>query len=164
MAVAYILLGTDLGDREKNLGAGRKAMEQAGLIITQASRIYESASWGFESNTLFLNQVVAVRTTDTPRQVLQTCLNIERKLGRIRSNTGAYTSRIIDLDILLFDEMQVDTQELTIPHPQLPNRLFALLPLAELAPDYVHPCGKTIAELVTNSPDSIQPTPLVSAV
>jgi 2-amino-4-hydroxy-6-hydroxymethyldihydropteridine diphosphokinase len=122
---------------------------QAGVIVVQ-SDCYESEPWGFEAATWFINQAVQIETRLTPEQLLHTIQDIEQQLGRVRTApSGVYTSRPIDIDILFYDNDVVHTPALTIPHPLLHRRHFALLPLCDIAPGYVHPLlHKTTADLL----------------
>lgn len=131
MAKVYLLLGTDLGNKETNLQEAVSLLEQKAGKVVQLSSVYESEAWGFESKTTFYNQAVCIETDLQPEQLLEVCLAIETELGRERTG-GGYQSRIIDIDILLYGTVRIETDHLTIPHPKLPNRLFALLPLVEI--------------------------------
>jgi len=136
---AYILLGSNLGDRQVNLS---NAMVQIALecgIITKRSLIYETEPWGFEGVPDFLNQIIIVQTRWQPLTLLIRLLEIEAQLGRVRNPEGNYISRTIDIDLLYFADQIIESSALTIPHPRLHLRNFALRPLAEISPDFVHP-------------------------
>jgi 2-amino-4-hydroxy-6-hydroxymethyldihydropteridine diphosphokinase len=155
MHKVYLLLGGNLGDR---IGTLKQASEhishKVGEIIS-SSKLYETAAWGKTDQPNFLNQVVEVRTPLTPEQVLQTINVIEVDLGRVRLEH--WGERIIDIDILFYDDLVLQTQRLTIPHPQLHLRKFTLLPLVEIAPNFVHPVtGKSITNLLQICPDSLE--------
>jgi 2-amino-4-hydroxy-6-hydroxymethyldihydropteridine diphosphokinase len=126
--------------------AKKKIMENIGSII-KFSSIYETAPWGFESEQNFLNQVLIVSTKLTPIKLLHQCLEIETDLGRIRQ-TGNYTSRTMDVDILFFNEEIVRTKQIVIPHERLHLRRFTLKPLVEIAPDFIHPVFKKSLSLL----------------
>lgn len=135
---SYISLGSNLGERMHNL---QKAVfllhEKAGDILA-ISRVYESPSWGFESHD-FLNICVALETLQSPKQLLETILQVERDLGRERSDSSTYQARLIDIDILYFGTEVLLTDTLTIPHPEISKRRFVLRPLADIAPQFYHP-------------------------
>lgn len=151
---AYLLTGGNLGNREENLAKARELInEQCGTIIT-ASSLYETAAWGKTDQPAFLNQALAVDTLLTARQLLRYILKLEKIMGRIREEK--YGPRSIDIDILFFNKEKHDYKFLTLPHPEMQNRRFALLPLAEIAPGIIHPIfKKTIAELLIDCPDEL---------
>lgn len=141
--LAYLSLGTNLGNKEENLRAAMKLIEeQIGDIVSQ-SALYTSEPWGFTSENSFLNNVVAVSTTMTPEKLLETTQRIELTLGRTRKSVnGQYTDRLIDIDILFYDQQVTDTPALTLPHPLLHRRIFVLEPLNQIAPTLTHPILK----------------------
>ncbi|NDK56649.1 2-amino-4-hydroxy-6-hydroxymethyldihydropteridine diphosphokinase [Pontibacter fetidus] len=151
----YLLLGGNLGNRTLYLQQARETIAAKVGTIVQASAIYETAAWGKTDQPSFLNQVLEVETILTPEQVLQTINQIEHDLGRERlEHWGA---RVIDIDILFYDDLVQQTQRLTIPHPQLHLRRFTLLPLHEIAPGLAHPVLKqNIAELLEVCPDRLE--------
>ncbi len=155
MPKLYLLLGGNLGDRIVYL---RQASESIGAQvggITAASKLYETAAWGKTDQPNFLNQVLEVQTEQPPEQVLQTINHIEQELGRVRQEH--WGARVIDIDILFYDQLVLQTQRLTIPHPQLHLRRFTLLPLAEIAPELMHPVlGKNIDQLLEDCPDELE--------
>ena len=143
----YILLGTNLGDREANLEAARQYIQDQVGTIMHASPIYATAAWGLLEQPDFLNQVVQIHTTQPPETLLQTLLYIEEQMGRIRR--VKWGERLIDLDILYYRNEVVDRPNLQVPHPGIAQRRFTLVPLADLAPDALHPTlGKTQTELL----------------
>ena len=142
MSKAFLLLGSNRGDRAATFKAAEVVMENAGIQIAQRSSLYETAPWGFEDDTPFLNQVLAVQTTLQPQELLTLLLAIEKDLGRTRSGQAGYSSRTIDLDILFFNDEVIATETLKVPHPRLHQRQFTLTPLAEIAPDLVHPVSQ----------------------
>lgn len=135
---AYLLTGSNIEPRAKYLQDARKIIvEQIGQIITY-SNIYESEPWGFSSKVNFLNQVLLVETEHEPEAVLEKILRIEKSLDRQRIK-GQYHSRTIDIDILYYEDVTLISNHLILPHPRLHERNFTLLPLVEIAPDFVHP-------------------------
>jgi 2-amino-4-hydroxy-6-hydroxymethyldihydropteridine diphosphokinase len=152
--MVFLLLGSNQGDRENLLRQARTQLEQlAGRIIRQSS-LYESAPWGFASPDWFLNQALALETGMEPLPLLAITQHIEAALGRRRTG-GDYTSRTMDIDILLYGDRIIERPELTVPHPRLHERLFALRPLHEIAPTLIHPYFKqSIASLITICTDT----------
>ena len=136
----YLGLGTNIGDRRLNL---TRAIELLSLALGKCiavSRFIETAPWGFESSNSFLNCAAAFETELQTTELLDTTESIERELGRtVKSQGGNYSDRIIDIDILLYGNETIETERLTVPHPLMHKRDFVLQPLAEIAPDVVHP-------------------------
>lgn len=152
MEEAILLLGGNLGNRELALEQAMKKIEEHVGEITAHSSIYESEAWGFEDKNLFLNQAIKVNTKLSPQQLLDKLLEIEKSLGRVR--TGELSARIIDLDILFYGNEQINTETLTIPHPRISQRLFTLLPLAQITTNKPLPILNTNAlELIKRCPD-----------
>ncbi len=149
MATAYLGLGTNIGNKKENLTRAIEALSLALGRYTALSSFMETAPWGFESDSPFLNCAVAFETELSPLQLLDTTERIERELGRTtKSIGGAYHDRIIDIDILLYGSEIVEATRLTIPHPLMHRRDFVLEPLAEIAPHAIHPTtGKSIEQL-----------------
>ncbi|WP_020527449.1 2-amino-4-hydroxy-6-hydroxymethyldihydropteridine diphosphokinase [Flexithrix dorotheae] len=157
MATVYILLGTNLGNREENLDqAMLKIKETIGQVL-QKSSVYETAAWGIEEQPAFYNQVLKVNTNLPPEVLLQKLLEIEVKMGRIRIKK--WFTRLIDIDILYYDQNLLESPDLTIPHKEIQNRKFTLIPLVEIAPDYIHPGYlKTNKELLNLCEDKLEVT------
>lgn len=129
--------------------------DDAGKVI-QLSSVYESEAWGFKADKKFLNQLILIETPLLPNELLARILRIEEKLGRKRNMNERYQSRLIDIDILYFNNAIIDLPELTIPHPRMHERRFAMAPLVEIAPQYVHPLlKKTNSELLATVEDSL---------
>lgn len=151
MKNVYILQGSNDGDRMKILEESLKSIEIKIGAVLKLSSIFESEPWGFDAKQWFLNRVVIVETNLEPIDVLNQLLIIESSFGRVRIKDGNYHSRTLDLDILLIDQLICSLPKLTIPHPQLHNRLFTLLPLSEIAPNYIHPIlQKSIQSLLSS--------------
>ena len=139
--ITYLSLGTNQGNKTENLqNAIDLIAEEVGSILKIAS-IYETASWGFDSDN-FYNTCIKVSTYLPPEQLIQKLLWIEKELGRVRKTSDSYADRLIDLDVLLFEDEIIFTQELIVPHPRMLDRKFALAPLAEIAKNVIHPIAK----------------------
>ena len=149
MTTVYLSLGTNIGNRNENLTRAIELLSLALGPYTALSSFIETAPWGFESKNGFLNCTVAYETELTPLELLDITEGIERELGRTTKSTGGkYHDRIIDIDILLYGNETVATERLTIPHPLMHLRDFVLEPLAQIAPDVLHPTiAKSIREL-----------------
>lgn len=149
MATVYFSLGSNLGDRKRYITAAAALLAQRVGEISALSAWYETAPWGFDSDRLFLNAAVAVQTELSPEAVLDRTQQIERELGRTQKSDGSYHDRTVDIDLLLYDDRIVRSARLTLPHPWMHLRAFVLDPLAEIAPDAVHPVfRKNIRQLV----------------
>jgi 2-amino-4-hydroxy-6-hydroxymethyldihydropteridine diphosphokinase len=154
MNKAYLLIGGNTGDRKVHLTKAAEAIGQTAGRILKQSGWYETAAWGKTDQPAFLNQCLLVETPLTAIELLEELLAIETRLGRIR--TEKYGPRTIDIDILLFNRMVYRSAELSVPHPELAHRRFALVPLKEIAPRYLHPVRqKTIARLLLDCKDPL---------
>jgi 2-amino-4-hydroxy-6-hydroxymethyldihydropteridine diphosphokinase len=154
MSVVYLLLGTNLGNKAENLSRAKKYIQQQNIKILKESGVYETSSWGFNHPETFYNQVIKIETDLLPEILLKEILNIEQLMGRIR-NAIQYEARIIDLDILFYDDKIIQSENLTIPHPLLHVRRFTLEPLCEIAPLLIHPVfNKTIQDLLNECEDT----------
>ena len=144
----YLGLGTNLGDKEANLHAALKQIKERIGIIVSLSSFYVSEPWGFESENFFVNAVCGVKTHLQPLQILKITQNIERELGRTHKTIdGIYCDRLIDIDILMYDNLVIKTPDLSIPHPLMCKRNFVIEPLIEIAPELIHPItGKKLKD------------------
>lgn len=138
--VLYLLLGANLDDRIKSFISATDLIANRIGPVVRASSLYETAPWGVLDQPAFLNQILEVETSLDPQAVLTLVLNIEKELGRVRHERWA--ARLIDIDILYYDDQVIAMEGLTIPHPRLHERRFTLAPLAEVAPEFVHPILK----------------------
>ena len=153
----FILLGSNLGDRQLLIYQACEMIEERCGRIVSKSRLYESEPWGFKSEHWFLNQVVVLDTEMSPDDLMDTLLAIEKELGRDRTTPHeGYVSRPMDLDILYWGkDLIVEKQHVIVPHPRLHKRRFTLLPLCDVAPDYVHPIlKKTNRQLLDECQDT----------
>ena len=142
----YIALGTNLGDKEKNLKEALIYLVQKGITVCKVSDFIETKPYGVTDQPDFLNAVAEVRTEKSPVELLQVLLQIEQEMGRKRIRR--WGERNIDLDLLLYDDQIIDLPTLKVPHLDMQNRDFVLRPLAQIAPNAVHPVlGKTIGQL-----------------
>ena len=153
MNKVYLLIGGNIGDRLANLNTAIDCIEKLCGKMLKASAIYETEAWGFKDQAAFLNQALLIETEMGAAQLMQTLLDVEKQLGRIRINPLG--PRTIDIDIIYFNEEIVDTEIVSIPHPRLAERNFVLMPLVEIAPNYIHPVfNKTNALLLKECGDS----------
>ena len=142
----FLALGSNLGDRLANLRAAVDGLEPEVSVLRQ-SKIYETPPWGFEDQRTFLNMVLQAETNLAPGKLLRFLKEIEVRLGREQS--FRWGPRLIDIDILFYDDLVLDTSSMVIPHPRIPERAFVLVPLADIAPDLIHPVEKkSIRELL----------------
>ncbi|NDV57551.1 2-amino-4-hydroxy-6-hydroxymethyldihydropteridine diphosphokinase [Bacteroides sp. 519] len=145
----YLSLGTNLGNKEENLrNAVDEINKRVGNVVS-LSAFYETEPWGFDSDNTFLNAALAVDTKLSPFELLAVTKKIEKQLGRTaKSINKSYADRIIDIDILLYNDLILNTNELVLPHPLMTQRSFVMEPLVEIAPDVIHPVLlKTMKEL-----------------
>lgn len=152
MDIAYLLTGSNQGDRESYLSEALDYIEKRCGKILRTSCIYETEPWGFTEQPAFLNQAIALETSIIPEELMQILLDIETEMGRIRN--VQYGPRIIDIDLLFYGERILNTPFLSVPHPAIQDRKFVLVPLAEIAPELNHPIlGKNISLLLKGCPD-----------
>jgi len=142
MAIAYLALGTNIGNKRRNMiTAAALLAERVGDVLA-LSGFYETEPWGFQSENTFLNAALQLETSLSPLELLKATQEIEIEMGRTQKSNGAYHDRIIDIDILLYEDLVLQTPELTLPHPLMHERLFVMEPLAEIAPNVIHPVFK----------------------
>ena len=150
----YLLIGGNVGNRLENMEKAAELIGAKAGEISKRSAMYETEAWGKSDQPAFLNQVLRVQTDLEPQALLETILDIEQEMGRMRQEK--YGPRTIDIDILLYNDMVLESDELSIPHPQLHMRRFALTPLAEIAASVIHPTfKKSIDELLLECPDKL---------
>jgi 2-amino-4-hydroxy-6-hydroxymethyldihydropteridine diphosphokinase len=136
----FLLLGSNKGDRKSNFSQSRKLLTKSGIAIKEQSSLYLSPPWGYIYQPYFLNQVIKVATSLPPQSLLDTCLEIENKMGRLRKQR--YGQRVIDIDLLYYNQEIIENPSLIVPHPRLHLRRFTLVPMTELSPDFIHPLLK----------------------
>lgn len=147
-------LGSNLNDRFAALSHALTLLKEEAGDIVAASSVWETEPWGFDADDQFLNMIVVLETGKQPRQLMQLFRSLEGRMGRKRSGGGRYESRIIDIDILLWQERVISMPGLEVPHPKLADRRFVLEPLYEVAPDAVHPVtGLTVKEMLAQCDD-----------
>jgi 2-amino-4-hydroxy-6-hydroxymethyldihydropteridine diphosphokinase len=153
MKKVFLGIGTNLGERGTNIKEAVTAIGKNIGTVLQCSSLYETEPWGFKSENQFLNMVLEVETELTPSGVLGAILMIEAFLGRSRDGKQ-YSSRVIDIDILLYEDMIIDEVSLKVPHPLMHERRFVLMPLCEIAAEVVHPVlKKSIGALLESCDD-----------
>ena len=154
MAEVYILLGGNVGDKSKIFKETKKLINDRIGLITKQSSVYATEPWGFVSD-LFWNQAIIAETTLDPFEILQQSQAIEKSMGRIKLSDN-YEARTIDIDLLFYDDLQVSTPNLAIPHPKMSERKFVLIPLNDIAPEKIHPgSGLTVHEMLLKCQDQL---------
>jgi 2-amino-4-hydroxy-6-hydroxymethyldihydropteridine diphosphokinase len=150
----YLCIGGNLGEREANLEETRMFIEFNMGDVLEVSSVYESPAWEMQDEPSFLNQVVKISTDLSPDALLAEIEELEEFYGRERKE-GQYLSREMDVDILFFDDLIIESEKLIVPHPRMQLRRFVLTPLAEIVPEFVHPVLKiTVSELLKNCQDN----------
>ncbi|HET6225991.1 MAG TPA: 2-amino-4-hydroxy-6-hydroxymethyldihydropteridine diphosphokinase [Bacteroidia bacterium] len=161
MNTAYILLGSNDGDRLQHLATALTRMKEEAGALVKESAIYTTVAWGYTEQPDFLNQVVCIQTDLTPQQLLSALLSIEKEMGRVRGH-AKWMQRIIDLDILFYNQDVINESHLHIPHPHLQDRKFVLVPLKEIAASYMHPVlKKDVATLTAACKDTLEVQKLI---
>ena len=156
MFKAWIILGTNMGDKSQNLENSIQMLAHETGKIGIKSSIYESDSWGYD-DTNYYNQVLEIDTLFSPTELLENVLEIEKKMGRTRKTGHVYEARIIDIDILFYEDITIETNHLVIPHPKIADRKFVLMPLCEIIPNYIHPILKvSILEMLSATSDKLK--------
>jgi 2-amino-4-hydroxy-6-hydroxymethyldihydropteridine diphosphokinase len=151
--LAYLLTGGNIGNRSASLAEAMTAVSKTCGRILRSSPVYETEAWGMKNQQAFLNQAICIETKLSPVELLAAVLAIEQEMGRVRKEKNG--PRVIDIDILFYNDLVIHRPGLTIPHPFLQERRFALQCIADIAPGLVHPVlNKTIAELLTICPDN----------
>lgn len=151
----FLITGSNLKNKLANLEKANEEIKKHVGNILASSSIYETEAWGIENQPTFYNQIHLVETPLSSQKVMDTLLQIEKKMGRIRTTKNA--ARIIDIDILFYNEEIITTKDLIIPHKEIPNRRFVLMPLNEIAPNFLHPqLQKTIQQLLQECNDSLK--------
>jgi len=161
MNTVFLITGGNIGNRKKNLQTAALYIEEEAGKIMRSSKIYETEAWGLSAQPAFYNQVHKIESELSADKILDIILGIEAKMGRIRTVKNA--ARIIDIDILFFNDAIINKVNLIIPHPEINNRRFVLTPLEEIAPEMTHPVlEKSIAELLSTCKDTLEVMPLNS--
>ena len=154
MNKTYLLLGSNMGNSQQQLSIAIKNITQKIGAVIRKSKLYITAAWGNTNQPDFLNQVIVVETKHTAIQTIKTILGIEEEMGRLRTKKNA--PRIIDIDILFFNKEIIAEKILTVPHAEIQNRRFVLIPLNELSPNFKHPViKKTLHQLLVNCSDTL---------
>lgn len=163
MNTAYLILGGNKGDRLQNLQKALQLISQKAGIIVETSDIFTTSAWGNTEQPDFLNQALCLQTPLRAVDLLQTLLSIEQELGRVRDQPK-WTARIIDIDILFYNTAIITTPDLKIPHPFIQERMFVLVPMAQIAPIFVHPVLKrNIQTLLLECTDKLEVIKLQTA-
>lgn len=155
MNKVFLLIGGNMGNRLQNLHQAIKLLSAACGPVVQQSAVYETAAWGKTDQAAFLNQALLLTTSLSARELIITILSVEEQMGRQRLEK--FGPRLIDIDMIFYNDDVIDEPNLTIPHPELQNRRFVLAPLNEIAPSFVHPVlNKTVAELLKECKDELE--------
>ena len=159
MNTAFLITGSNIGDRAANLQEALRLIKASGCNVIATSQIYETEAWGVSNQDAYYNQTLKIKTEMSAALLITTLLQIETVMGRIRKEK--YSARNIDIDILFFNNDIINEKNLIIPHPRIQDRKFVLTPMAELAPLFIHPIlKKTIKKLLMMSQDPLEAKPL----
>ncbi len=151
--MVFLSLGSNIGDREQNIQLAIKHLQKhCAIKVERISSLYETEPYGVKEQPDFLNAIIGITTTLSPQELLAECLRIEAALGRVRQKR--WEPRIIDIDLLVYDQISLQSEQLTIPHPLLSERNFVLIPFAEIAGDYIVYPEKTVKQLLAKVQDS----------
>jgi 2-amino-4-hydroxy-6-hydroxymethyldihydropteridine diphosphokinase len=154
MNKTYLLLGSNMGNSRQQLMQAVKRIKKNTGRVTRQSKLYVTAAWGNTNQPDFLNQVIVLETKLPPAELIKNILSVEAAMGRVRTVKNA--PRIIDIDILFFNREIIRQKDLTVPHPEIQNRRFVLVPLNELSPGFKHPLlKKTVHQLLESCPDTL---------
>lgn len=156
MSIAYIGLGSNIGDRIGYIQQAHKLLSDTeGIVVLNSSSLYETEPVGYKDQEWFVNAALHIETTLIPEKLLDECQRIERQLGRVRHpEAPQWGPRTIDLDILFYDNLIISQDRLQIPHPRVHQRAYSLVPLLELEPDYIHPViGESLMEIHSSLPE-----------
>jgi 2-amino-4-hydroxy-6-hydroxymethyldihydropteridine diphosphokinase len=163
VAEIYLLLGGNLGNREKNLERACSMVQQMVGPVIKRSSVYETEPWGFTHESCFLNQVLHVTTRLSPEELLRSVNAIEKQFGRKRT-PEKYAARTMDIDVLFYNDLVLSDEQMTIPHPRLHERKFTLVPLYEIAPELIHPVfKKTTEQLLKECKDEMKVIPILNS-
>lgn len=161
MAISHLLLGSNIGIREENLKKAILHLKEIGVKILRESSIYETEPWGFSDQPSFYNQALEVETSFFPEDLLNEVKNIEKLIGR--ECFGRWKERLIDIDIIYYENQVYKSNNLTVPHPEMQFRKFVLLPLSEIAPDFIHPIfNLSTRQLLDRCEDDLEVTKITS--
>ena len=154
MSKTYIGIGGNIGNKEENIRTAINFISKDIAVPEKISNLYLSEPWGFKSEHNFLNCVISIKTNLSPEELLSKTINIENQMKRLRTTSNSYEDRTIDIDLLFIDNKIVDTEKIKIPHPKIQDRKFVLLPMNDIAPDFIHPLNnKTISDLLNECKD-----------
>lgn len=157
MAEVYLSLGSNIGDRLENINLAVRLISEEIGTIECCSSVYETEAWGVNSSGMYLNQAILINTVMKPINILEKIWDIESKLGRVRVVDNQYADRTIDIDILFYDNHVIHGDFVTIPHPMLQHRNFVLVPLCDIAADFVHPeLNKKVTDLLQVCKDALK--------